>query len=82
MGEGGLASPFGCGAGGASMNATLWNLLVIVACYLVPALVLRFLGGFNSAADAVARWGRSSSLRRVRRAGQTPSSYARARIRS
>jgi hypothetical protein len=60
----------------------VWNLVVIVACYLVPALILRSLGGFNSAADAVSTWGRSSSLRRLRRAGLTPRSYARSRISS
>jgi hypothetical protein len=60
--------------------AMLLKLLEIVACYLVPALVLRWLGGFNTAADAIAKWGRSSSVRRIRRAGQTPRSYVRARI--
>jgi hypothetical protein len=64
------------------MNADVWNLVVIVACYLVPALVLRWLGGFAAAADAVSNWGRSSSLRRLRKAGHTPRSYVRARISS
>ena len=64
------------------MRTTVWNIVVIVACYLVPALVLRFLGGFNSAADAVARWGRSSSVHRISRAGKSPAGYARARISS
>jgi hypothetical protein len=64
------------------MNAPVWNLLVIVACYLVPALVLRWLGGFNSAADAVSTWGRRSSLTAIRRRGLTPRSYARSRISS
>jgi hypothetical protein len=58
------------------------NLLVIVACYLVPALILRSLGGFNSAGDAVSRWGRTSSLRTLRRRGETPRTYARSRISS
>jgi hypothetical protein len=58
----------------------VWNLLIIVACYLVPALVLRFLGGFNSAADAVSTWGRASSLKAIRRRGLTPRTYARSRI--
>jgi len=64
------------------MNAAVWNLVIIVACYLVPALVLRWLGGFGAAADAVSNWGRSSSLRRLRQAGHTPRSYVRARISS
>jgi hypothetical protein len=64
------------------MNVAVWNLVVIVACYLVPALVLRWLGGFNSAAEAVSTWGRSSSLRRLRRSDHTPRSYVRARISS
>jgi hypothetical protein len=64
------------------MSTDVWNLILVVACYLVPALLLRFLGGFGSAAEAVSSWGRSSSLRRLRRAGHTPRSYARARISS
>jgi hypothetical protein len=59
------------------MRAAVWNLPIIVACYLVPALVLRWLGGFNTAADAISRWGRSSSVRKLRRGGHTPRSYAR-----
>jgi hypothetical protein len=58
------------------------NLVVIVACYLVPALILRAMGGFNSAGDAVSRWGRTSSLRTLRRRGETPRTYARSRISS
>jgi hypothetical protein len=60
----------------------VWNLLIIVACYLVPALILRFLGGFNSAADAVSTWGRRSSLTRIRKQGLTLHTYARSRISS
>ena len=63
-----------------SVTVLLLKVLEIVACYLVPALVLRWLGGFNMAADAIANWGRNSSVRRIRRAGQTPRTYARARI--
>jgi hypothetical protein len=59
------------------MNQAVWNLPIIIACYIVPALVLRWLGGFNTAADAISRWGRSSSVRKLRRAGHTPRSYAR-----
>jgi len=60
----------------------MWNLLIIVACYTFAALVLRFLGGFNSAADAFSTWGRRSSLRSIRRRGLTLRSYARSRISS
>lgn len=60
----------------------MWNLLIIVACYLVPAFVLRFLGGFSSAADAVTNWGRASSLKAIRKRGLTPRTYARSRISS
>ena len=58
----------------------MWNLLLIVACYMVPALILRYLGGFNSAADAMSNWGRRSSLRRIRKQGLTLHTYARSRI--
>jgi len=60
----------------------VWTLLVIVACYLVPAFILRAIGGFNAAGDAVSTWGRSSSLRTLRRRGETPRTYARSRISS
>ncbi|MEO8291440.1 MAG: hypothetical protein ABI649_10660 [Gaiellaceae bacterium] len=58
------------------------HLAVILGCYLFAALFLRLLGGFNSAADAISAWGRGSSLRRLRRRGETPRSYARSRISS
>lgn len=58
------------------------NLIIIVACYSFAALVLRSLGGFGSAADAVSSWGRRSSLRTLRRRGLTPRRYARSRISS
>jgi hypothetical protein len=64
------------------MKTAMWNLVIIVVCYLVPAFVLRWLGGFNTAADAISKWGRASSIRRLRRAGHTPKSYVRARISS
>jgi hypothetical protein len=64
------------------MRAAVWDLVIIVACSLFPALVLRWLGGFGAAGDAIANWGRRSSLRRVRRAGHSARSYARARISS
>jgi hypothetical protein len=49
---------------------------------MVPALILRYLGGFNSAADAMSNWGRRSSLRRIRKQGLTLRTYARSRISS
>lgn len=64
------------------MTGAVWNLLIIFACYMVPALILRYLGGFNSAADAMSNWGRRSSLKRIRRQGLTLKSYARSRISS
>ncbi|HEX3256609.1 MAG TPA: hypothetical protein VHQ96_12530 [Gaiellaceae bacterium] len=64
------------------MRVPVWNLLIIVVCYTFAALVLRFLGGFNSAADAVSTWGRRSSVRSLRKRGLTPRSYVRSRISS
>ncbi|HKO74576.1 MAG TPA: hypothetical protein VJU01_04610 [Gaiellaceae bacterium] len=64
------------------MTGAVWNLLLIVACYMVPALILRYLGGFNSAADALSNWGRRSSLKRIRKQGLTLRTYARSRISS
>ena len=58
----------------------MWNWIVIVGCYAFPALFLRLIGGFNSAADAIANWGRSASARRIRRSGLTASTYARSRL--
>lgn len=60
----------------------MWNLLIIVVCYTFAALCLRFLGGFNSAGDALSTWGRRSSLTRIRKRGLTLRSYARSRISS
>jgi hypothetical protein len=53
--------------------------LIIVACYSFAALCLRFLGGFNSAADALSTWGRRASLTKIRKQGLTLRSYARSR---
>jgi hypothetical protein len=64
------------------MRVPVWNLLIIIVCYTFAALVLRFLGGFNSAADAVSTWGRRSSVRSLRKRGLTPRSYVRSRISS
>jgi hypothetical protein len=61
-------------------DRSVWNLLIIVACYMVPALILRYLGGFNSAADAMSNWGRRSSIRKIRKQGLTLRTYARSRI--
>lgn len=58
------------------------NLAIIVSCYLFAALFLRLMGGFNAAADAISSWGRGSTLRRIRRRGETMRSYARSRISS
>jgi hypothetical protein len=61
------------------MTGSVWNLLIIVACYTFAALCLRFLGGFNSAADALSTWGRRASLTKIRKKGLTLRSYARSR---
>ena len=63
-------------------DPTVWNWIIIVLGYGFAAFFLRLIGGFNSAGDAIATWGRSASARRLRRKGQTPDSYARSRIRS
>jgi Na+/H+ antiporter NhaD/arsenite permease-like protein len=64
------------------MTGAVWNLVLIVVCYMIPALILRSLGGFNSAADAMSNWGRRSSLERIRKQGLTLTTYARSRISS
>jgi hypothetical protein len=45
----------------------MWNWVVIVGCYAFAALFLHLIGGFNSAADAISRWGRHASIRRISR---------------
>ena len=62
------------------MRRPVWNWVVIVGCYAFAALFLRLIGGFNSAADAISTWGRSSSARRIWRSGHTPSTFARSRV--
>jgi hypothetical protein len=52
----------------------VWDLLVIVGGFGFAALLLRLLGGFASAADAIAGWGRRSSLRRLHRLRWLPPS--------
>ena len=61
-------------------DAAVWSWIIIAVCYGFAALFLRLLGGFNSAGDAISNWGRSSSVRRLRRSGHSPRSYARARL--
>jgi hypothetical protein len=58
----------------------VWTWIIIVAGYSFAALFLRLIGGFNSAADAIASWGRRSSARRIRRLGHTPGTFARSRV--
>jgi hypothetical protein len=62
------------------MKRSVWNWVVIVGCYAFAALFLRLIGGFNSAADAIANWGRTTSVRRIRRGGHTADTYARERL--
>ena len=53
----------------------LWDWVVIVAGFGSAALFLRLLGGFESAGEAIAGWGRRSSLRRIRRLRALPPSF-------
>lgn len=61
-------------------DAVVWSWIIIAVCYGFAALLLRLMGGFNSAGDAIANWGRSASARRIRRLGHTPNSYAHSRV--
>jgi hypothetical protein len=63
------------------MRRVMWNWAIIVGGYAFAAFFLRLIGGFNSAGDAFAKWGRSSSARRMAKTGQSPASYARSRLR-
>jgi hypothetical protein len=62
------------------MTRHVWNWVVIIGGYLVAALFLRLLGGFNAAGDAIANWGRRSSRKRMAKKGESPASYARSRL--
>jgi hypothetical protein len=62
------------------MNRIVWNWAIIIGGYSFSALFLRLIGGFNSAGDAIANWGRHSSVKRLAKSGQSPSSYARSRL--
>jgi hypothetical protein len=53
----------------------VWDLVVIVAGYGFAAVVLRLLGGFGSAGDAIAGWGRRSSEKRMGKLGWLPPSF-------
>jgi hypothetical protein len=58
----------------------VWSWIVIVAGYAFSILFFRLVGGINSAADAIQNWGRISSVRRLRKSGHSPGSFARARL--
>ena len=58
----------------------MWSWIVIVAGYAFSICFFRLVGGINSAADAIQNWGRSSSVRRLRKSGHSPGSFARARL--
>jgi hypothetical protein len=58
----------------------VWSWIVIVAGYVFSIFFFRLVGGINSAADAIQSWGRVSSLRRLRKSGHSPGSFARARL--
>jgi hypothetical protein len=61
-------------------GVAVWNWIIIVVCYGFAALFLRLIGGFNSAGDAIRGWGHSSSVKRLRRSGHTPRTYAQSRL--
>jgi hypothetical protein len=58
----------------------MWTWVIIVVGYAFSLFFFRLVGGINSAADAIQNWGRSSSVRRLRRGGHSPRSYARSRL--
>jgi hypothetical protein len=62
------------------MRRVVWNWVIIVGGYAFAAFLLRLIGGFNAAGDAISKWGRSSSARRLAKSGHSPSSYARSRL--
>jgi hypothetical protein len=62
------------------MTGPVWSWVVIIGGYLIAALFLRLLGGFNAAGDAIANWGRRSSTKRMAKRGESPASYARSRL--
>jgi hypothetical protein len=63
------------------MRRLMWNWAIIVGGYAFAAFFLRLVGGFNSAGDAISKWGRSSSAKRLAKSGESPASYARSRLR-
>jgi hypothetical protein len=58
----------------------VWTWIVIVAGYAFSLFFFHLVGGINSASDAIQSWGRNSSVRRLRKSGHSPSSFARARL--
>jgi hypothetical protein len=62
------------------MRRTMWNWAIIIGGYAFAACFLRLIGGFNSAGDAISRWGRNSSARRLAKSGHSPTSYARSKL--
>ena len=58
----------------------MWSWIVIIVGYAFSIFFFRLVGGINSAADAIQSWGRRSSVRRLRKSGHSPGSFARARL--
>ena len=58
----------------------MWSWIVIIAGYAFSIFFFRLVGGINSAAEAIQSWGRISSVRRLRKGGHSPGSFARARL--
>ena len=48
-------------------DRAVWDWVVIAGCYAFAAFFLHLLGGFNSAGEAMARWGRHVGLKRLSR---------------
>jgi hypothetical protein len=45
----------------------MWTWILIVALYVGNGLLFRFLGGFESAGEAMRRWGEATARRRQAR---------------
>jgi hypothetical protein len=59
----------------------VWGWIVVVAGYAFSLFFFHLVGGINSAADAIQSWGRNSSVKRLRKSGHSPCSFARERLR-
>ena len=44
--------------------SSMWNLILVIGCYVFAIGFFRFLGGVNGAGEAMRRWGARESERR------------------